>query len=143
MINFNLIDKKNHQKKQRNQKFTSCAKKAILEVINQEFLMTNQNLLFSIADIKISVDYRYCDIYVVFFDTNNNDENYESDVIEKLNLSHTHKGYKSGFVPLKIAIMNHLQKKMKLKYPVEIRFRKVSDDYFIVNFNQNESSNNI
>jgi ribosome-binding factor A len=131
MINFDLIDKKKNLKKQRIAKFSSTIKKAILEIMNQEFILSNQIYDFSVVDAKMSPDLKYCDAFIVFFDSSSEQKNLE--ILEKLNKSGTHQGFKCGFLPLKLAISRKILVKMRLKYMPEIRFKKVSDDYLMLN----------
>ena len=132
MINFDLIDKKKNLGKQRIAKFSSTVKKAILEIMNQEFIMSNQVYDFSVVDAKMSPDLKYCDTYILFLDKSSEEKNLQ--ILEKLNKSGTHQGFKCGFLPLKLAISRKLLVRMKLKYMPEIRFKKVSDDYLTFNY---------
>jgi ribosome-binding factor A len=129
MINFDLIDKKKALGKQRVAKFTSSVQKTILEIMNGEFMLSNQILDFSIVDAKMSPDLKYCDAYIAFFDS---DEEKQKEILDKLNKSGTHQGFKCGFLPLKLAIAKKLSVRMRLKYMPQIRFRKMHDDYFLI-----------
>lgn len=130
MVDFDLIDKKKALGKQRIAKFSSSIKKAVLEIINTEFIMTNRSINFSVADVTTSKDLRYCDVHVIFFDSS---EKESDEIIEKLNKSGTHQGYKCGFLPLKLAISKKILSRIRLKYVPDVRFRKVSNDYLMIN----------
>jgi ribosome-binding factor A len=131
MIDFNLINKKKILGKQRVEKFSSSMKKAILQTINTDFIASNNDIYFSVVDVHMSKDLKYCDIFIVFFDKENKEKNNKT--LEKLNKSDGHEGFKCGFLPLKLAISKTISSKIRLKYMPEVRFKKVSDDYFLIN----------
>lgn len=129
MINFDFIDKKKNLGRQRIKKFASSMKKAVLEIVNGEFALTNQSQ-FCVLDAEMSVDLKYCNVFIEFFEQ---DKKLQNKILDKLNTEDFKNGYKSDFMPLRIAIARKISQKMYLKYMPVVRFRKVAEEYYIIN----------
>lgn len=124
-IDFDLINKKKDLGKRRVSKVTSSIQKIVTEIIHGELAMICND--FSVIDAYMSIDLRYADIFISFFDPN---EKKQAAILKKLSASDRRNSYYVGSKTLNIYIASKISQKMRLRNMPEIRFR-VKNSYNI------------
>lgn len=130
-IDQSILDRKKEVSKRRTSQVASTLKKIALEIINGEYAETCSD--FSVIDASMSLDLKYLDIYIYFYNTDLKES--KKHFLTILNYEDLPKKERSQSKYFKVAlnyrITQHIVRKAKLRCIPIVRFKPATNEMML------------